>query len=68
LHLNDLRYMGFDFLARNIHLRASIVFDDVGTITITGYLLCGGRRCKDGFEGLLIIEIFLKFFKNDEPE
>jgi hypothetical protein len=44
--------MSFDFLARKILLRASVVFDDVSAIPIAGYFLCGGRRCKNSFEGL----------------
>jgi len=44
--------MSFDFLARKILLRPSVVFNDVGTVAIAGYFLCGGRRHKDSFESL----------------
>jgi hypothetical protein len=44
--------MSFDFLARKILLHLSVVFNDVGTVAIAGYFLCGGRRHKDSFEGL----------------
>jgi hypothetical protein len=30
----------------------SVVFDIVGAIAVTSYFLCGGRGCKDCFEGL----------------
>jgi len=68
LHLDDLRHMSFNFLARKIHLRASVVFDDVHAIAIASYFLCGGRRCKDSFEGLPRVRSLWSYFMYDEPE
>jgi hypothetical protein len=52
LHLDDLRHMCFHLLARKNSLCASVIFDDVGTITTARNFLCGRRRRKYRFEGL----------------
>jgi hypothetical protein len=52
MHLNYLCDVGLDSLARNISLGASVVFNDVGAIAVTGHFLCGGGGGKYGFKGL----------------
>jgi hypothetical protein len=52
MHLNYLCDVGLNLLARSIFLSAPIVFNDVGTVAITGHFLCGGGRGEYGFEGL----------------
>lgn len=67
MHMNNLRHVGLDFFS--ISLSASVVFNDVGAITLAGHFLRGGRGCKYGLKGLPNkIEIIVKLLDYDEPE
>lgn len=52
VHLDYLRDVSLDFLARKFPFSASVVFNYVGTIAFTVNFFCGGGRGENSFEGL----------------
>jgi hypothetical protein len=45
--------MGLDFLSRKVLFSVSVVFNNIGTITVTVSFFCTGRRSEYSLEGLM---------------